>query len=308
MKPSLHTLLSSVLLAALSLTLATPRALAQVAEGAAVGAQDPHGPARSTREMGEAEFFLTQFEHLEPHVKLELHDWLHFYDVNLFQLIAVALIAFLFVPVLFSFGSKRSSWPVRVLRGWVHWLRDEVVYSVMGPEEGRRFAPYFIYLFFFIATLNLMGLVPGSVTATATVFVTGALAVMTLAMIVVGGMLKQGPVSYFKHLVPSGLPVLIVPLMAVVEVIGLIVKPFALMIRLFANMLAGHLLIYSFVGVIFVAAKLMDMSAFAGAPAVLVVAFAVFISIIEAFVVLLQAYIFMFLSVLFVQEALHPAH
>jgi F-type H+-transporting ATPase subunit a len=272
--------------------------------------------AKSTRDMQNNEFFTPQFEHLEPHSLWgptispdpAINEKVLFYNVNLFQLIALGLIVVLFVPVLWSFQSQRSNVVVRVFRGWVHWLRDEVVYSLMGKEDGEKFAPYFVFLFFFIAFMNLLGLIPGSATATATVFVTGALAALTFVMMIVGGMLKQGPIDYVKHLLPSGLPMWLVPLMAVVELVGLFVKPFALMIRLFANMLAGHLLIYSFIGMIFVFAKMMDLGVFSWAAALPTVGMAVFINIIEAFVVLLQAYIFLYLSVLFVQESLHPAH
>ena len=134
------------------------------------------------------------------------------------------------------------------------------------------------------------------------------LALITFAVMVGGGMIRQGPLTYVKNLLPAGLPLWLMPLMAAVELVGLFVKPFALMVRLFANMLAGHLLIIAFVGMIFVFAKMMDLGALSWSTAIPTVGMAVFINIIEAFVVLLQAYIFMYLSVLFVQESLHPAH
>src|SRR5690606_13786965 len=105
-------------------------------------------------------------------------------------------------------------------------------------EHGRKLAPYFIYLFFFIAFLNLASLVPGSVTAMATVFVTGALALQSLALIVWMGLKEQGVGGFVKHLVaPPGVPWYVLPIMAPVEVMSLFVKPMALMIRLFANLL-----------------------------------------------------------------------
>ena len=283
-------------------------------------AQDLHGEGhvQSTMEMDSSEFFIRQFVHLVPHPVFggghENEGDAHavglftFYDVNLFQLIALGIILVLFLWVAGSFNSSNPPWLVRVLRGWVHWIRDEVVYKNMGKEEGERFAPFFVFLFFFILVMNLLGLIPGSVTATATAYVTGALAIMIFGVMVGGGMMKQGPVNYLKHLLPGGLPTWLIPLMAIVELIGLFVKPFALMIRLFANMLAGHLLIYSFIGMIFIFAKQMDMGAVAYIPAVLTAAMAIFINIIEAFVVVLQAFIFVFLSVLFVQDSLHPSH
>lgn len=312
------------LIAGLVFAVAVPadaaRSTVDAAAGAAALVQDPdHGAGDAhqqgeqgahggpTMEMGNAEFFVSKYEHLEPHLLVDLGVF-GFYDVNLYQLIAVALMVVVFGAVLVSFRSNRVPWILRVFRGWCHWLRDEVVIAVMGDDEGRRFAPYFIYLFFFIAFANLLGMIPNAVTATATVFVTGALAALTFVMMVVGGMMKQGVGAYWKSLVPHGLPLPLVPLLFVLEIIGLLVKPFALTIRLFANMLAGHLVIYSFVAMIFLFAKLLEMSAVSYLPAAFAVGMGVFISIIEAFVALLQAYIFTFLSVVFVRQSLHPAH
>lgn len=267
---------------------------------------------KPTMEMENPDFFIEKYVHLMPHpVAFEGEHGpsaVTFYDVNLFQLIALGLMLLVFGSVLVSFRTSRPPWILRVFRGWCRWIRDEMVLPVMGAEDGRRFTPYFIYLFFFIAFLNLIGLVPNSVTATACIYVTAALAAVTFVMMVVGGMMQQGVVTFWKHLLPHGLPGWLVPLMFVLELIALLVKPFALTIRLFANMLAGHLVIYSFIGMIFLFAKLLDMSGIAYATAVPAVAMGVFIMIIEGFVALLQAYIFTYLSVIFVQQALHPAH
>lgn len=275
-----------------------------------------HGhEVKSTLEMGNGEFFAPVFSHHMTPVPVGLHHGdpfeptlTTFYNVNLWQVYVVGAILLLFFLVRQSFGSGSPGWLIRVFRGWCHWIRDEVVYSVMGPEEGKRWAPFFIYVFFFIAFANVVGLVPGSVTSTACVFVTAALAMVTLVCMIFGGMIAQGPVAFWKNLLPHGLPVALIPLMAVVELVGLFVKPIALMIRLFANLLAGHLLIMSFVGLIFVFAKMFDLGALSYATALPVVGMAVFINIIEALVVLLQAYIFTYLSVLFVQASLHPEH
>jgi F-type H+-transporting ATPase subunit a len=99
--------------------------------------------------------------------------------------------------------------------------------------------------------MNLLGLVPGGATATASIFVTAALALTTFGLMIGGGMMEQGPAAFWKNLIPHGLPGFLVPLMFVIEVVGLLVKPFALMIRLFANLTGGHLVVYSFMGLIF---------------------------------------------------------
>lgn len=288
-------------------------------------AEHGQGPAKSTMEMKEGDFFMEQYLHLVPHpvfgkgveVEVSADSSINaffkkatiFYNVNLFQLIALALILLVFIPVKASFaGTGRTPWLIRVFRGWVHWIRDDMVYAVMGKETGKKYAPFFCYLFFFIAFMNVIGLIPGSVTATATVFVTGALAFVTFAMIVGGGIREQGFGAFFKNLLPHGLPAPLLPLMIVVEGMGLFIKPIALTIRLFANMLAGHLVIYSFVGLIFLFAKMMHMGVFAWVTAIPATGMAVFIYVIEGFVALLQAYIFTYLSLIFVQLALHPEH
>ncbi len=176
----------------------------------------------------------------------------------------------------------------------------------MGREVGRKFLPFLYTLFFFILFMNLLGLLPGASTATASVFVTGGLATITLLVMFFGGMAAQGPVAYWKNLVPH-VPIAIWPIMFVVEFIGIFVKPFALMIRLFANMTGGHMVVLSFMGLLFVAAQMAgNTAAWAASP--LVVGFAVFIMIIESFVALLQAYVFTMLSILFIQASIHPEH
>ena len=294
-------------------------AFAQDGPGSQARPAPSHAP-QSTMEMDNAAFFDQLYSHLMPHPLGASHDasagggaahapsWFTFYNVNAAQLVAIALMLLVFGTVLVSFRSPRSSWIVRVFRGFCRWIRDEMVVPVMGEADGRKFAPFFMYVFFFIAFMNLIGLIPGSVTATACAYVTAALALVTFAVMVGGGMLQQGPVAFWKHLLPHGLTAWLVPLMFVLELIGLLVKPFALTIRLFANMLAGHLVIYSFVGMIFLFAKMLEMGVVSWGTALPAVGMGVFISIIEAFVALLQAYIFTYLSIIFVQTSLHPAH
>lgn len=264
--------------------------------------------------MQAAEFFTEQYSHLMPHAVWtpdispdpERARWFTFYNVNLFQLGAVAAIFLLFLLVRLSFNAERPSWLMRVFRGWCLWIRDEMIAPTLGPKYTRKLGPYFIFLFFFIAFLNLVSLIPGSVTAMATIFVTAALAIQTLFLIVWMGIREQGVGGFVGHLVaPPGVPWFVLPIMAPVEILSLFVKPMALMIRLFANLLAGHMVLYSFVGMIFVFAKLMDMSAVSYATALPAIGLAIFVSILEGFIVLLQAYVFTYLSLIFVSQMLH---
>jgi ATP synthase subunit 6 len=314
--PALHRLLRrAAAVAAFSMALAA-------LSGGGLRAQDEQGhggdrAGRTTMQMAAKDFFEEQFRHLMPHADFtpaispdpERNKLFTFYDVNRFQVGVVLAIVVLFWLVRASFRAERASWIVRVFRGWCLWIRDEMVYPVLGKEHGNKFAPYFIFLFFFLAFLNVVSLIPGSVTATATVFVTGALALLTLLMIIAFGMKEQGAAGFWLHmLVPPGVPLYVVPIMAPVELMSLFVKPFALMMRLFANLLAGHMVLYSFIGMIFVFAKLLEMSGWAYLTTLPSLALAIFVYIIEAFIALVQAYVFTYLSLIFVGQALHPQH
>jgi F-type H+-transporting ATPase subunit a len=161
-------------------------------------------------------------------------------------------------------------------------------------------------VFFFILFMNLMGLAPFSATATSSIFVTAGLALTTLLAMLLCGMAVQGPIAFWKNLVPH-VPLALWPLMFVVELIGLVVKPVALTIRLFANMTGGHMVVLSFLGLIFFLGEIWGSAGGWGASP-LGLAFAVFIMIIESFVALIQAYIFTQLSILFVNASVHPEH
>ncbi|MBI1850469.1 MAG: F0F1 ATP synthase subunit A [Planctomycetes bacterium] len=184
----------------------------------------------------------------------------------------------------------------------VVFLREDVIDQYLHGDDARRMTPFFLSVFFFVLGCNLVGLfpVPGSATPTANVNVTGAMASVTLIAIFVGGMAKQGPIAFWKNLVPHGLPFWLWPLMFVIEVVGIFAKAFALMIRLFANMTAGHLVIFVLVSLIVVFKSY--LVAFASVPG------AAAIYLLEIFVAFLQAYIFTFLSAVFVGAALHPEH
>lgn len=176
------------------------------------------------------------------------------------------------------------------------FVRDDIVLPNIG-EEGRKYLPYFLSVFFFVLFMNLLGMVPGSATATGNIAVTASLALCTLFMINLAGVREHGMAGYLKSLVPHGMPVWLLPLMYPIELLGLLTKSFALCIRLFANMIAGHIVILAFLALIFLFGKLW--------VAPLSVAAALGINLLELFVVFLQAYIFTLLSAIFVGSAVH---
>lgn len=179
------------------------------------------------------------------------------------------------------------------------FIRDDVVVPAIG-EKGKRYLPYFLTLFFFILVSNFFELVPYASTPSGDISFTAALAVIAFFVVQISGIRNNGFFRYFKGLVPPNIPIFAIPIIAIVEVMGLFTKPFALCVRLFANLLAGDIAIYSFIGLIFVFGTIL------AAP--LAIGFALFIEILEVLVAFIQAYIFTTLTALFVGMAIHQEH
>jgi F-type H+-transporting ATPase subunit a len=176
---------------------------------------------------------------------------------------------------------------------------EDIAKSNIGEKDYKRFAPYLLTLFFFILINNLMGLIPFfpfGANLTGNIAVTMTLALLTLIIVNI-----NGNKTYWKHIfAPPGVPWLIWPILVPVEIIGIFTKPFALMIRLFANITAGHIIILSLISLIFIFNKLW--------MAPISVGFALFMSLIEVLVAFLQAYIFTMLTALFIGLAIPEEH
>jgi F-type H+-transporting ATPase subunit a len=213
--------------------------------------------------------------------------------------------------LLFGLAARRVREPIpRGLRNALEFLvvfiRDEVARKSIGPGADR-FVPYLLTTFFFILACNLLGLVPGMSTATGNISVTAALALIAFGMIQYGGIREHGVVKHLRNLVPHGLPAWLVPIMFLIELLSMLIKPFALCIRLFANMMAGHVAILAFVSLIFILSSL--YSGLVGvAVSPFVIAFELFVHALEIFVAFLQAYIFTMLTANFIGMSMHPAH
>lgn len=184
------------------------------------------------------------------------------------------------------------------LESVVVFIRDEVAIPNLGQKDGVLFTPMLCTLFFFVLFLNLIGLIPGFLPATSNLNVTGALAFLIFVLLVGGTLYRNGLKGMWHALVPSGLPPLLIPFMFVIEFLSIFLRSIALMVRLFANMLAGHMVILSFLG-------LVVLFGWLALPAVLV---AVFIYCLELFIAFLQAYIFILLSAVFMGQMYHPEH
>jgi F-type H+-transporting ATPase subunit a len=214
----------------------------------------------------------------------------------------------LFLLATLTFAARGRSSAARLLAVGVEavvlYFRDQIVEPLMG-HSGEKYMHYFMTVFFFVLCCNLAGLIPGSATPTGNIAVTAALAICTFVLILVAGAVEQGPLNYVKHIVPSGVPWWLFPLMFVVEVSGLFVKCFALTIRLFANMIAGHIVGLAFLSLIFVfGAVSKHLGVFVVGP--FSVGLVTFVNSLELLVALLQAFIFTLLTVVFVSQAAHP--
>lgn len=185
-----------------------------------------------------------------------------------------------------------------VIETLVVFIRDEVVVPTSG-EVGRALMPFFLTVFFFILLCNLLGLIPFGHSATGDVSVTAGLALISFAMTQVLHIRSNGLGGYLKHLT-GGVHWLMWPIMIPVEFLGLFTKPFALCIRLFANMTAGHVVILSLIGLIFFFKTLLISP--------LSIGFALFIDVLEILVAVIQAYIFTMLTSLFIGMGLSHAH
>lgn len=179
------------------------------------------------------------------------------------------------------------------------YLEEEVMRPYLGSQS-RRYAPYLLTAFFFILLCNLLGLVPGAATATGDISVTAALALLTFMMVQFAGIRNHGFVGYCKGLIPPGLPIFILPIMVPVEIVSLFTKHFALAIRLFANMVAGHVVISALLLIIFTFKSWIVGGITLGGI--------LFVSLLEVLIALIQAFIFTILSSVFIGMAVHQDH
>jgi len=215
----------------------------------------------------------------------------------------VSLVLFL---VLLYISRPRTSRSGRLLttltESYITFIRDGLVMPNIGAE-GRAFVPYFCTLFLFILSVNLAGMIPQMKTATSNISVTGALALCSGMLIVGSGIKYHGVWGFLKGFVPSGTPGWLVPLLFPLEVISLIIKVCVLAIRLFANMLSGHIALLCLLLLVFIIGEL---SSLAGVGAVLPVMFLeLFVTCLELLVAFLQAYVFTLLTAIFAGNVIH---
>lgn len=232
-----------------------------------------------------------------PFVHINALDWFR-YDVIMLLVVALVLLA-AGIAVNRSYG--RSPVPrgfSAVVEMYVLFIRDHIVYESFGEKEGKRFVSFFCTLFIFILTANLLGLIPLFGTATGNINVTAALASMFM-LIALGSVIWLHGIKGLAHaFAPAGIPGALKGPMVVMEIFSFISRVFALCIRLFANMMAGHMVIYAMTGMVCV----FGWMAF---PALIM---AVAMYFFELFVAFLQAYMFTLLAAIFMNMMVNPEH
>jgi F-type H+-transporting ATPase subunit a len=225
---------------------------------------------------------------------------------SIFLVVAAVLLLLVFLPIGRAMRDRYAdSAPkglANAMEALVVYFRDEVVRRNIG-HGADAYTPYILTIFFFILTMNMVGLIPFAATPTGNLNVTGALALVTFFVVEISGMRTLGFRGYMGTIfyAPPGLPkagqAVLMLVMTPVEFLGKLTKPFALMIRLFANMTAGHTLVLSLLGMIFMFANLtIGKFVIAGASVSMVLA----VMVLEVFVAFLQAYIFAMLTSVFI--------
>ena len=219
---------------------------------------------------------------------------------------AYMVLGVILIVALFGYTATRTSLvPTRIqsIGEMGYEFVANMVRSTTG-EEGLKFFPFVFTLFTFILAANLIGMIPYAFTTTSHIVITGALALLVIGIVIVYGFLKNG-LGFFKLFAPSGVPLYIMPLLIPIEVISFLARPITLGMRLFANMLAGHImlkLLAAFAISLLGAAGVVKL--LAPAPFVLAVA----ITALEFLVSFIQAYVFALLTCVYLNDALHPSH
>ena len=232
---------------------------------------------------------------------LKLAGWdVSFTNASLFMVLAVgAIITF------FALAMRHPSLVPSRLQSVAETAYEFIANMVRDAagEDAMTFFPLIFALFMFIFACNMLGMIPGSFTVTSHIIVTAALAVGVFMTVLVVGFAKNG-LGFLKLFVPSGVPIYILPLVSLIEVISFLSRPLSHAVRLFANMLAGHITLKVFGGFI---VMLLGAGAW-GALAPLPFLAAVGLTALELLVAFLQAYVFTMLTCMYLSDALHPGH
>jgi F-type H+-transporting ATPase subunit a len=222
-----------------------------------------------------------------------------FTNSSAYMLLAVAVIGLLML------ATSRNLVPGRLQS--VAEISYEFVANTIrstAGAEGMKFFPLIFSLFMFIAVSNLIGIIPYTFTVSTHIIVTASLALLVFITVLVYGLYKNG-LRFFKLFVPSGIPMAILPLVVLIEIISFLSRPISHSVRLFANMLAGHITLKVFASFI---TMLGAMGIVGWAGAILPLGLTVALTALELLVAFLQAYVFTILTCIYINDAIHPGH
>jgi F-type H+-transporting ATPase subunit a len=224
-----------------------------------------------------------------------------FTNSALFMVIAVATISLLMLGT----TGRRALVPGRMQS--IAELSYEFVADTLrssAGNEGMKFFPLVFTLFMFILTVNMIGLIPGTFTVTSHIIVTAVLALLVFFTVIGYGVYKNG-FKFLRLFVPSGIPIYILPLIVFIEVLSFLSRPISHSVRLFANMLAGHITLKVFAGFV---TMLGGLGFFGWLGAILPLGLTVGLTALEFLVAFLQAYVFTILTCIYLNDAIHPGH
>jgi F-type H+-transporting ATPase subunit a len=226
---------------------------------------------------------------------------LSFTNSALFMVVAAGLIWL----IMMHGTSKRSLVPGRLQSAaeMLYEFMADTVRSTTG-KEGLKFLPLVFSLFIFVLICNLVGLIPGTFTVTSQIVVTFVFAMIVIGTVLIYGIAKHGT-HFFGLFVPSGVPGWLLPFITIIEVISFVSRPISLSMRLFANMLAGHIALKVFAGFIVL---MLGAGGFAAVLSPLPLMMIVALYALELLVACLQAFVFSILTCIYLNDALHPGH
>jgi F-type H+-transporting ATPase subunit a len=227
---------------------------------------------------------------------------IYFTNSSAFMLLAVVLTALLMIGGVA--GGKLVPGRFQSMAEITYEFVATTVRSTAG-SEGMKFFPLVFSIFMFVCISNLVGVIPYSFTISSHIVVTAALALMVFFIVLIYGLYKNG-LKFFKIFVPSGIPIFILPLVVFIEIFSFFLRPISHSVRLFANMLAGHIALKVFAG--FVAMLGVSLGAIGWIGGVLPLALTVALSALELLVAFLQAYVFAILTCIYLNDAIHPGH
>ena len=209
----------------------------------------------------------------------------------------------IFIIVLVIFSLKPKSIPSKrqvVVEFLLNFVKRGICYSMIGQKEGDKWVPMVMAVFLFVLANNWIGVIPGLYTPTANPVVPLTLAVTVFLTVQITNFVKNGFKGYLKTYAPSAVPKWMLVIVVPIEIISTIAKPFSLFIRLMANMLAGHTIIFVLLGLIIYFKNYFI--------AIAAVPFAALMTILEMFVAAIQAYIFAILTALYIGDVVNPRH